>query len=410
MEEQNVNNTNTQGGDLSNFKEAFSNYQKKQVKTPRISKEDKLAKYFTARKPEETFRILPYKTKFFYIEAFFHVISLTSAGGKKRFSKVYCPAHNDPKIQKVVDGVPQLDGNGKPLMVPAPCALCARAKKILATQNPSLKNKKKDDLSAQELVIWENNRKIFMDAGNWDAKKFYIIRGIDKDKTGDGVKYWRFKHNFKNQGTLDKLFPILDKYNTQNGTSFADPTNGADLSINTVDSQMPNGLPYKSIIAIATNNKSLLHTDPIVVRQWLEDKTTWRDIFKPKTAPGITTFQFLELIATGENPYWEDSDASNKHWVFPGHPDLETAANTRTRNLDSDGDADIEMASDLEEVNNQPRVTISNVTPQNVGTYPEEHNDITAKTNVPVLVAEDEHDDLASNEDEESTDYSDLPF
>ena len=408
MEEQNVN---AQGGDLSNFREAFSNYQKKQAKTPRTSKEDKLAKYFTPRKAKETFRILPHKNKF-YTEAFFHVIPITGAGGKKTHTKVYCPAHNDPKVQKVVNGVPQLDGNGNPLMIPAPCPLCDKAKKLLSTQNPSLKNRKKEDLSAQELVVWENNRKIFIEAGKMEAKKFYIIRGIDKGAEKDGVKFWRFKHNYQNKGTLDTLFPILDDFISQNGVSYADPVNGSDLSISTVESIMPaTGQPYRSITSISTRNKSPLHTDPIIVRQWLEDKTTWRDIFKAKTAPGITPLQYLEMAAAGQNPYWEDSDASNKHWVFPGRPDLETAANTRTRNLDSDDNSDIEMASDLEEGYDKTRVTISNVTAQNVGTYPTEYNDITAKTNVSAPVVEEEHDDLASNDVDESTDdYTDLPF
>ena len=38
MENSNVNGTNPQSGDLSNFKEAFSNYQKNQVKNKRKSK------------------------------------------------------------------------------------------------------------------------------------------------------------------------------------------------------------------------------------------------------------------------------------------------------------------------------------------------------------------------------------
>ena len=180
MENQNVNGSNAQGGDLTNFKDAFSTYQKNQVKNKRKSKEDILAKYFTPRKTKETFRILPYKTKFFYTEAFFHVIPITSAGGKKVYGKVYCPAHNDPKVQKIgLDGKPVLDGNGNIQMMPAPCPLCEKAKKILATQNPSLKNIKKEDLTDAQKVIWDNNRKIFMDAGQWDAKKFYIVKGID---------------------------------------------------------------------------------------------------------------------------------------------------------------------------------------------------------------------------------------
>ena len=409
MENSNVNSTNAQGGDLSNFKEAFSTYQKNQVKNKRKSKEEILAKYFTPRHTKELFRILPYKTKFFYVEAFFHVVPLISAGGKKAFTKVYCPAHNDPKVQKVVNGVPQLDGNGKPLMVPAPCPLCDKAKRKLAEQDSSLKNVKKDDMTPSQKAIWENNRKIFIEASQWDAKKFYIVKGIDKGTPKDGVKFWRFKHNYQNQGTLDKLFPILDDYNTQNGVSFADPVNGTDLSIIMADTIMKTtGKTYKSISAITTRNKSALHEDPIVVRQWLEDTTTWREVFQPKKAPGITAFQFLEMCASGTNPYWEDSDASNKHWVFPGRPDLELAANTRKRNLDGDEGDDFEYASDLDE--DQPQVTIANVTPKTVGTYQEDAVDITAKAGS--SPEEEQHADLVSDVEDDipPSDYDDLPF
>ena len=408
MENSNVNGTNPQGGDLSNFRETFSNYQKNQVRGRRKSKEEILAKYFTPRNISETFRILPYKTKSFYIEAFFHVIPLNIAGGKKVFAKVYCPMHNDPKVQKVVNGVPQLDGNGKPLMIPSSCPLCDKAKKKLAEQDPdpSLKNVKKGDLTAAQQVVYDKNGKIFIEANKWQAKKFYIIRGIDKGVPKDGIKFWRFKHNFKKEGTLDKLFPILNDFNTQNGVSFADPVNGTDLNIITYEAIMQTTKqPYIAISAIITRGKSPLSTDPIISRQWLEDRTTWREVFLPKKAPGITSFEFLEMCATGNNPYWDDSVSNNKHWVFPGRPDLELAANTRKQNLDADGNENIELASDLIDV--EPVITIGNVTPQTVGVYQEDAVDITAKSPITEEV-EEEHSDIMSDYDE---DYlKDLPF
>ena len=411
MENSNVS-TNPQGGDLSNFKKAFSDYQKNQVKGKRKSKQEILAKYFVPRNTKEVFRILPYKTKDFYTEAFFHPVDTIIAGAKVKHGTIlYCPAHNDPKIPKLgPDGKQMLDGNGKPMMMPSPCPLCEKAKKLLATQDPSLKNVKKEDLTAQQKVVWEKNRLIFIEANKWDAKKFYIVKGIDKGAEKDGIKFWRFKHNFKNQGTLDKMYPVLDDFCSQNGVGFEDPHNGTDLSIIMADTTFNNRV-YKTISAITTRGKSPLHSDNIVMKQWLEDDTTWRDVFLPRKAPNITPYEYLVMVVNGVNPYWEDTDASNKHWVFPGNPDLQEKANTRKANLDADGEDDFEQASDLDD---QPRVTISNITPQNVGTYKEDAVDITAKTS-PVAAVEveviDEHDDLASDaEDIPSGDYDDLPF
>lgn len=410
MENSNVNGTNPQDGDLSNFKKRFTDYQKNQVKGKRKSKEEILAKYFVPRKTKEVFRILPYKTKDFYVEAFFHVVDTIIAGAKvKHGTVIYCPAHNDPKIKKLdAYGQPMLDGNGKPMLIPSPCPLCEKAKKLLATQDPSLKNVKKEDLTEAQKKVWEKNRLIFIEANKWDVKKFYIVKGVDKGAPKDGVKFWRFKHNFKNQGTLDKLYPVLDDFCSQNGVGFDDSKNGTDLSIIMADTTFNNRV-YKQISAITTRGKSLLHDDSVVLRQWLDDTTTWRDVFLPRKAPNITPYDFLVTIVNGTNPYWEDTDASNKHWVFPGNPDLELKANTRKANLDADDDDGFEQASDV--VNSdEPRVTISNVTQQTVGTYQEDAVDITAKVSSPEVI--DEHDDLAGDADDlpPSGDYDDLPF
>jgi hypothetical protein len=175
-----------------------------------------------------------------------------------------------------------------------------------------------------------------------------------------------------------------------------------------------NGHPYKTISAISCRGKSPLHSDPIVVKQWLEDDTTWRQVFLPKKAPGITPFEFLEMVASGTNPYWEDTDGNNKHWVFPGRPDLEEKANTRKANLDNDENDNFEYASDVED---EPRVTISNVSTTNVGTpVKEDAVEMTAPQQPQQPVAstvsnesEDEEDDTADTT-ADSGDYEDLPF
>ena len=398
--------TNAQGGDLSNLKKMFSDYQKKSQtqSSRRKSCEEILAKYFVPRKTKETFRILPPKPGKKHIEeAFFHVVTTNTAGGKKKHGTIiYCPTHNDPKVKKLdTNGNPILETNGNPVMIPAPCPLCAKYKKLIATQDPSLKGIKKENMNESQKVVKAKNDEIYKEAIKWEAKKFYIVRGVDKDKAGDGVKFWRFKHNYKNQGTLDKLLPILEQYMSTQQADFSDPVSGTDLSILMTDSEF-NGHNYKTISAIIFNGKSPLHPDPIVIKGWLEDNTTWRDVYLPKKAPGIEPYEFLEMVISGNNPYWDDTDANNKHWVFPGRPDLELAANTRKANLDADSsDEDIEMASDLidEEF---PPVTISNITPENVGTFTDNAVDVGKS----VLNETTEAPETEPEKDE----YSDLPF
>ncbi len=406
----NVNEaTNPQGGNLSDLKKMFSDFQKKQSQTNKRgkSREDILAKYFTPRKTKETFRILPPKPGKKHIdEAFFHEVPVNIVGGKiKHGVKIYCPAHNDPKVPKLdAKGNPVLDSNNNPILVPASCPLCELNKKLLAKQDPSIKGIKKENMNDAQKKIKEKNDKIYKDANVWAARKFYIVRGIDKGAEKDGVKFWRFKHNYKNQGTLDKLLPVLEDYMTNQQADFSDPINGTDLSITMADSEF-NGFVYKSVSAISIKGKSQLSQDQIVMRQWLEDDITWRDVFLPKQVSGVVTpHEYLQLIAEGNTPYWDDSDANNKHWVFPNHPELAEKANTRTRNLDADDSDNFEYASDLDE-EEIPRVTINNITEANVGTFKDDASDMGKE----VLSSVNTETNEVGN-DAPSGDYDDLPF
>ena len=410
-----MENETPTGQDLSQLKSMFSDYQKKQSQsTGKKSGKDLLAKYFVPRKSKETFRILPPKAGRKHIgEAFFHVVTTNAAGGKKKHGTViYCPAHNDPKVPKLgSDGKPLLDTNGNPMLVHAPCPLCLKHKTWLAKQDPSLKGIKKDNMNDMQLVVKAKNDEIYKEAIKWEAKKFYIVRGIDKGLEKDGVKFWRFKHNYKNQGTLDKLLPILEDYMTNHQADFSDAMTGTDLNIIMTDSEF-NGHVYKAISAITAKGKTQLHQDTDVMNAWLNDDITWRDVFLPKKAPNTTPYEYLEMVAGGTNPYWEDTDQTNKRWVFPGRPDLEEKANTRTMNLDNDDEKNFEQASDLATLG-KPQVTISNITEKNVGTYTDDATDVGKEVaaNTPTVQIEQVTETIEDNPTGDGgADYEDLPF
>jgi len=408
------------GQNLSQLKSMFQDYQKKQSQsTTRKSHENILAKYFVPRKPKEIFRILPPKAGKKHIEeAFFHVLTTNASGGKKKHGTViYCPAHNDPKVPKLgKDGKPLVDDNGAPFLVPAPCPACAEYKRLIKTQDPSIKGIKKENMNDDQLRIKAKNDEIYKQAIKWEAKKFYIVRGIDKGLEKDGVKFWRFKHNYKNQGTLDKLLPILEDYMTGQQADFSNPQNGTDLNIIMTDAEF-NGHVYKQISAITAKGKSPLHGDPTVMRAWLDDDISWRDVFKPKAAPNISPYEYLQMCVADTTPYWEDSDQNNKHWVFPSRPDLEEKANTRTMNLDQD-DEEFEQASDLQQ-QETPRVTINNITEEKVGEFKDDASDV-GKDAIDNNKAEDQDNDnempvdvnnnQESDDSDDGSDYDDLPF
>lgn len=428
MENTNESGQPTQGVDLSKFKEMFNKFKQGDKPKKKPTKEQILAKYFVPRHDKEVFRILPPMPGRDYIDtAFFHVVPVNTVGGRKSYKKIYCPAHNDAKVpKKDANGNIIRDQQGNPVMVTKPCPLCEKSKAILATQNNSLKGIRKEDMNAEQLAIKESNDKIYRASLDWQAKRFYIIKGIDKGAEKDGVKFWRFKHNYKQQGVLDKLGPAVTDFMEVNGVDFTDPRQGTDLKITVVDASLPGkDRTYRDVSSIYPLGKSPLHNDPIVVKEWLEDKTTWRDIFTLKTPPHVEAEEYLEMVANGQTPYWDDSDPNKKHWVYPGRPDLEEKANTRNQNLDADRkEVMIEMASDV--VNNSvDDVTISNVTKEDVGTFQDNAVDLTAEVKntvtspepatqpEPVTPQAETSVEETTTQDESTEnyeDYEDLPF
>ena len=408
---ENENVTNTQSGDLPKSNKELADLTKKQSEQKRRTGQEMLKKYFVPRNNREIFRILPPKTgKKVIEEAFFHVVTTNTAGKKlKHGTIIYCPAHNDQRVKKTdKNGQVVLDDKNLPVMIPAPCPLCKKSEDLLKTQDPSVKGVSKEKslaLSAADKVIYDKNNAIFKESSTWQAKKFYIVRGIDKGVPRDGVKFWRFKHNFQNKGTLNMLLPALYDFNSINQTDYTNVQNGTDLSISMVDTTSNNGIKYKAIVGISARGKSPLSDDIVVVRDWLNDDITWREVFQPKKAPNTTPYQFLEMVVNGNNPYWDDIDSNNKHWVFPNNPELEALANTRTRDLDADN-KDYEYASDIvdEEYSYVP-VSVAPVS--NQGNAP-----VSGTETLPATENVNVNDINETEEDQERTgnEYDDLPF
>lgn len=419
MENVNGNASPSQGGGLAAAKALFADYKKQGDNggNKKMSKEELFAKYFTPRKEKEVFRILPPKGAQKHIQtAFFHVVNEKTAGGKRRYRKIYCPKHNDPQVaKKDANGEVVTGSNGQPFMVSAPCPLCSKSDNMLSTQDNSIKGIKKENLTPDQRKVWDRNRDIFIEAKKLEAKKFYIVKGIDKGNTGDGVKFWRFKHNHQKQGDHDKLIPALQMFVEQYNVDFADPLKGTDLIISVVDNQMPNGKPFKKVSNIMPKGSSPLAEDELIRSQWIEDETTWRDVFKPATAPEMTPHEYLERLTTDTNPYWDDSDPDNKHWVYPDPKDADkqAKANNKDRSLGSNsGNKNVEQASDLV-TKSYDSTTIENVTKDDVGEYKDDAEDLSStptSKNETVSSNVEESYETADVDSDDDGDFDDLPF
>jgi len=248
---------------MSTFDAVLAQYEKnKQAaggnNANKVSQEDRLKKYFTtllpkgARSGEKRIRIIP------------------TADGSSPFKEVY--------FHEV-----QVDGNWVKLYDP----------KQEGKRSPL--NEVHDALNMTGL---ESDRVL---ARQYRARKFYIVKVIDRENEQDGVKFWRFKHNSKGEGVLDKIFPLF-----KNKGDITDVNTGRDLIITLGLTKAGNGREYTAITSIIPEDACPLHSDSSVSQTWVNDELTWADVYSKKPE------EYLEMIAKGEVPKW---DSESKKWV-----------------------------------------------------------------------------------------------
>ena len=226
----------------------------------KMSQDERMKKYFTCLVPESKksdqrrIRILPTTDGSSpFKEAWFHEVQV---GGQ--WNKIYDPAGNDNERSPLSEVYEELMSTGK------------ESDKELAKQ--------------------------------YKARKFYIVKVIDRDNPNDGPKFWRFKHNYKKEGVFDKIFPII-----KNKGDITDPLSGRDLIIDLTKNKRPNGKEYTVISSIMYDDPSPINGDKDVQNSWVNDELTWRDVYSKKP------LEYLEAIAKGETPKW-DSDKGG--WVY----------------------------------------------------------------------------------------------
>jgi hypothetical protein len=131
-------------------------------------------------------------------------------------------------------------------------------------------------------------------AAQYRARKFYIVKVIDRDNEQDGVKFWRFKHNYKQEGILDKIIPIWKAKG-----DITDPDKGRDLILELTKAKTPKGATYTVIQTVMYDDPSPIAEDETQMSEWVADELTWEDVYSKKPV------EYLEAIARGETPRWD---------------------------------------------------------------------------------------------------------
>jgi hypothetical protein len=262
---------------MSTFDAVLAQYEKNKNNATsgnanKVSQEDRMKKYFTTVLPkgskgeERRIRILPTKDGSSpFVEAYFHEVQV------------------DGKWVKLFD--PKQEGKRSPL------------------------NEVYEGLMMTGV---DSDKEL---ARTYRSRKFYIVKVIDRDHENDGVKFWRFKHNHKGDGIMDKVFPIF-----RNKGDITNAETGRDLILSLALTKSGNGKEYTTINSIIPEDSGVLHTDADVAKTWLEDELTWSDVYAKKGE------DYLELVARGEAPRW---DSDQKRYVSSSTSD-EVIASPKT--------------------------------------------------------------------------------
>jgi len=151
-------------------------------------------------------------------------------------------------------------------------------------------------------------------AKKYNAKLMYIVKIIDRDNEADGVKFWRFNHDYRKEGIYDKIVGLLRAVKKD----VTDPATGRDLMLTINKNQT--GIPVVS--AVASLDPSVLSENPELVKSWTSDARTWEDVYS------VRTYDYLEIIVKGGVPVW---DKDKKAFV-----DKASVSKSESSDLDSE--------------------------------------------------------------------------
>jgi hypothetical protein len=218
----------------------------------KMSSEDRMKKYFAAllkdneKQGQRRIRILPtIDGSSPFKEVWFHEIQVDG-----KWQKFYDPSKNNNERSPLNEVYEELMSTGK------------ESDKQLATQ--------------------------------YKARKFYIVKVIDRDNEQDGVKFWRFKHNYKQEGILDKIIPIWKAKG-----DITDTDTGRDLILELTKAKTGKGAMYTVIQTVMYDDPAPISENETEMSEWVGNEMTWEDVYSKKPV------EYLEAIARGETPRWD---------------------------------------------------------------------------------------------------------
>ena len=280
---------------LSQYENNTDNSSKK----PKISNEDRLKKYFTEKLQQgmksatRRFRILPAKDgKSPFEEAYFYERQVNG-----KYEKIYCNKLNDGEYCPIYE--------------------------------------------AKEALMMEGSKKAKEMAREYTPRKFYVVKGIDRDNEDHGVKFWRFKHNYTGNGVMDKLMPLFKLKG-----DITDAREGRDIIITT----NRNEKGWSVVTSIMCDDVSILTEDSTKANDWFNNEETYKEVYSRKSP------EYLEIVSKNMTPVW-DSEQS-KYVAEEDREEKETASLEEEISFLRD---ETTNSNPISESSNEDEVTVTNL-------------------------------------------------
>jgi len=261
--------------------------------TSKFTQEERMKKYFAAilkdneKQGQRTIRILPTTDGSSpFKEVWFHEINVDG-----KWQKFYDPGKNDNERSPLNEVYDELMSTGR------------ESDKQLATQ--------------------------------YKARKFYIVKVIDRDHEENVVKFWRFKHNYKQEGILDKIIPIWKAKG-----DVTDSDTGRDLILELTKAKTPKGATYTVIQTVMYDDPAPTHEDAEQSSAWVNNELTWEDVYSKKPV------EYLESIARGETPRW-DTDAGKYIYSNNQEEEISMGGSVKSEVKKADPQSNQEVDEDL---------------------------------------------------------------
>ena len=147
---------------------------------------------------------------------------------------------------------------------------------------------------AKEALLMEGSKKAKQMASEYSPRKYYVVKGIDRDNEDHGVKFWRFKHKYTGDGVMDKLMPLFKLKG-----DITDAREGRDIIITT----NRNDKGWSVVTSIQSDDVTLLTEDTTNANIWFNNDETFKTVYSKKP------IEYLEIVAKNMTPIW-DSEQS----------------------------------------------------------------------------------------------------